>query len=54
MKVVFEIATPPAVTATKAIGALFAIEIIAAFIPPPTNTMTLAIITIAIGAVTAL
>ena len=54
MKVTFEIATPPAVTATVAIGALFAIAIIAMFKNPPTDAVTPTIITITIITITTL
>ena len=54
MKVIFEIATPPAVMAAIAIGASFAIAIIATFENPPTDAATPAIITIAIITITAL
>ena len=54
MKVIFETATPPAVTVAVAIGASFAIAIIATFAHPPTDATTPAIITITIITITAL
>ena len=48
MKVIFEIATPPAVTAAVAIGAGVVTEIITTFENLPTDMVTPAIITITI------
>ena len=54
MRVIFEIATPPAVTTAVANGAMFGIAIIATFANPPTDAATPVIITIAILTTTAL
>ena len=54
MKVVFDIATPPAVTVAVAIRALFVTAIIATFANPPTDVATPAITNIAIITIMAL
>ena len=54
MKVICEIATPPVVTTSVAVGASFAIAIIAMFANPPAGMATPVIISIAIITITVL